>query len=586
MKKITFFKTFLVAAGLLAGSSAYAQEQFEAVLKHTASASWGSNTGRNTVDSEAEYYNNESGSGWAGAAFAEFDLTGFPQDGVITKVTLDWKALNGNTNGDRNNQIYCLNAGQTLDYDDIQENENAHLFSNLKTFVTNVPVARGVKDIADKTDVTDVVKTIIESEQSYVIFQWTGNGGGADLAGKASADAPKLVIEYLVGISDVDIALLDLGKAIEVAQTKANNYVVGEGLFQYPSSEMSPLNTAIAKAQAAHEAAESAEAVKAATEALNSAVEAFAPVMNVPEPTQAYILSLKTSAGTFQLSIADGIKIKEIGTPIYFVAQDNGDYALSNGTEYVNYDGSNTWTLAASANAYGWTVAALADGGYTINGKNGFLGTNTSDGNDAESSCYGDKKTSNGNYIWTIAELTEIKVNVTDAGWATLYTTVALDFSKTGLTAYTATCDGKTVTLAEVKTVPANTGVVLKGAKDEYTIPVIASSETAQGDLKGSATATPCTAADGYYILTTVGEDKVQFNLATSGEIAAGKAYLQIAGDGDSKLRVVIEGEATAISDIATEKAENGATYNVAGQLVDDNYKGIVIKNGKKYLNK
>ncbi|MCH5175882.1 MAG: hypothetical protein J1F40_08345, partial [Prevotellaceae bacterium] len=37
-------------------------------------------------------------------------------------------------------------------------------------------------------------------------------------------------------------------------------------------------------------------------------------------------------------------------------------------------------------------------------GKNGLLGTNTSDGNAAGSTCYGDKKTSNGNCIWNIEE--------------------------------------------------------------------------------------------------------------------------------------------------------------------------------------
>ena len=30
----------------------------------------------------------------------------------------------------------------------------------------------------------------------------------------------------------------------------------------------------------------------------------------------------------------------------------------------------------------------------------------------------------------------------------------------------------------------------------------------------------------------------------------------------------------------------NGAIYNIAGQRVDKSYKGIVIKNGKKYIAK
>lgn len=44
---------------------------------------------------------------------------------------------------------------------------------------------------------------------------------------------------------------------------------------------------------------------------------------------------------------------------------------------------------------------------------------------------------------------------------------------------------------------------------------------------------------------------------------------------------------ATGISSIsATEAKEKTATFNLAGQQVSKSYKGIVVKNGKKYLNK
>ena len=44
---------------------------------------------------------------------------------------------------------------------------------------------------------------------------------------------------------------------------------------------------------------------------------------------------------------------------------------------------------------------------------------------------------------------------------------------------------------------------------------------------------------------------------------------------------------ATGISSIsATEAKEKTATFNLAGQQVSESYKGIVVKNGKKYLNK
>ena len=47
----------------------------------------------------------------------------------------------------------------------------------------------------------------------------------------------------------------------------------------------------------------------------------------------------------------------------------------------------------------------------------------------------------------------------------------------------------------------------------------------------------------------------------------------------------VIDGEATAIKGVKAA-AENGAIYNIAGQKVAASYKGIVIKDGKKYIQK
>ena len=41
-----------------------------------------------------------------------------------------------------------------------------------------------------------------------------------------------------------------------------------------------------------------------------------------------------------------------------------------------------------------------------------------------------------------------------------------------------------------------------------------------------------------------------------------------------------------AIENIEVAKNENAPIYNLAGQRVDKNYKGVVIQNGKKFINK
>ena len=43
-------------------------------------------------------------------------------------------------------------------------------------------------------------------------------------------------------------------------------------------------------------------------------------------------------------------------------------------------------------------------------------------------------------------------------------------------------------------------------------------------------------------------------------------------------------GTSTGISSIEATSAQNGKTYNLAGQQVSDSYKGLIIKNGKKYV--
>lgn len=40
------------------------------------------------------------------------------------------------------------------------------------------------------------------------------------------------------------------------------------------------------------------------------------------------------------------------------------------------------------------------------------------------------------------------------------------------------------------------------------------------------------------------------------------------------------------IKTVKTAKAGNGLIYNLAGQRVDDSYKGLVIKNGQKMIQK
>ncbi len=200
-----------------------------------------------------------------------------------------------------------------------------------------------------------------------------------------------------------------------------------------------------------------------------------------------------------------------------------------------------------------------------------------------------------GNYViataavaFTIDEAEPVTVSISAIGWATLYTTLPLDFSGvSGLTAYTATLDGTKVTLTEVDDVPANTGVVLKADADVYRIPVVLSSTTEQGDLTGSTTATAWDAEEGYtyYMLASVdGGAAVQFVSVRKGSIAAGKAFLRVAKSLDIKALGVDIDDATGVSAMSGQQNVGTDIYNLSGHRVTRPTKGLYIVNGKKVL--
>ena len=62
-------------------------------------------------------------------------------------------------------------------------------------------------------------------------------------------------------------------------------------------------------------------------------------------------------------------------------------------------------------------------------------------------------------------------------------------------------------------------------------------------------------------------------------------------GDADAVYQLYLDSfEKTAdpsgINNVNAAKAENAVRYNLAGQKVNNDYKGVVIMNGKKMLNK
>lgn len=174
-------------------------------------------------------------------------------------------------------------------------------------------------------------------------------------------------------------------------------------------------------------------------------------------------------------------------------------------------------------------------------------------------------------------------------GYATYSADYSVNYSELGLTAYTLTVDetNKTVTAKEFTgVVPAGGAVLVKGdASKAYTL----TPATTDGDATTFTTAlkTGATKADGTQYGFTSKSGTPAFAQVKSGQdIPAKKGYIVLNSSSAAKYAIDFDGEATGIHTIEAASAANAIMYNLAGQRVDKAYKGIVIVNGKKYLNK
>lgn len=182
-----------------------------------------------------------------------------------------------------------------------------------------------------------------------------------------------------------------------------------------------------------------------------------------------------------------------------------------------------------------------------------------------------------------------VSTTITSAGYATFSSTYAVDFSKAeGLAAYTAKVnDGnQTITLTKIADgiVPANTGVVLKGAAGEYTGTITTTDATVDNDLiANNAEIT----SDGTIYVLNNGTNGIGFYPLASGKtLAAGKAYLQLASGAKGYSFVWNDGETTGIEENYEfgNMNSDAATFDLSGRKVTNPTKGLYIKNGKKFI--
>ena len=179
---------------------------------------------------------------------------------------------------------------------------------------------------------------------------------------------------------------------------------------------------------------------------------------------------------------------------------------------------------------------------------------------------------------------------ITPAKEVTTYvSTQALDFTNVdGLKAYIATSKGdNTVNMTAVEApVPAGTALLLKKktSSTSFEVPVAASATAPTTNYLKAGPVTFTDSETARYILKN-GE----FYLAGAGELAAGKAYLDLTefvAEARQLSIVFDDEETTGISnvDITKPEVKDNVYYNLNGQRVANPSKGLFIVNGKKVI--
>lgn len=156
-----------------------------------------------------------------------------------------------------------------------------------------------------------------------------------------------------------------------------------------------------------------------------------------------------------------------------------------------------------------------------------------------------------------------------------------------GIEAYAAKVYGDKMTLTKIESgeIPANKGVIIKGAEGsvvEFT--QIASASDIDTDLVGVTSATTMTAGD--YVLYN-DNGTAEFRRVTASELAANKAYLPASKlPAESRgFSIGFDDGTTGIKTINTQTSINdNVYYNLAGQRVNTPTKGLYILNGRKVL--
>jgi hypothetical protein len=199
--------------------------------------------------------------------------------------------------------------------------------------------------------------------------------------------------------------------------------------------------------------------------------------------------------------------------------------------------------------------------------------------------------------LYKLTEVEAPTVVVGQRGAVSFSCTKALDFTNSEVEAYIVTeKNGSSFTKKQVTRVPANTGLVIEGAEGEYELTVAAADaefDNVEDNLlvatsTGEYTVTDETYERVYGLFYSTTQNKMGFQKKKVGyTFGVDKCYLLLPEGSSAKgLEVFFFDETTGIDTTFNAQRSKNEVYNLNGQRVDNNYKGVVIVNGKKAIKK
>lgn len=183
-------------------------------------------------------------------------------------------------------------------------------------------------------------------------------------------------------------------------------------------------------------------------------------------------------------------------------------------------------------------------------------------------------------------------LTIPSSSFATYAASYPVDYDKLGLKAYAVKLnDAKDgVEFTEIPgVVPAGVPVLLKGdANKEYALDKVDGWSPVSTDLKASDGTSASKDETTLYALSTVDGVTAFYPVKQNSAIPAKRCYLEVKGTSAKAAFFSLGtnfGETTGISSVENKAEKADATvYNLAGQAVGKDYKGLVIKNGKKFV--